>query len=65
MPLYLTGFVLLGASFQNHLNLVALIIGWGLAEIAIMMNTVAVCKILSIPSLLSEPNWPSRRVPQR
>ncbi len=43
VPLYVIGFILLGASFEKHLNVAALIIGWGLAEIAIMINTVAVC----------------------
>lgn len=43
MPLYICGFVLLGASFQNHLSVGALIMGWGIAEVAIMINTVAIC----------------------
>lgn len=42
--LYVAGMVLLGASFQEHLSIAAFIIGWGLAEAATMMNTVAVCK---------------------
>ncbi|KAE9402698.1 MFS general substrate transporter [Gymnopus androsaceus JB14] len=42
IPLYVCGFVLLGASFQNHLSVGALVMGWGIAEVAIMINTVAV-----------------------
>ena len=43
MPLYICGFLVLGASFQKHLSVGALIMGWGIAELAIMINTVAVC----------------------
>jgi len=42
MPLYICGFVLLGASFQNHLSVGALVMGWGIAELAVMINTVAI-----------------------
>ncbi|KAK7451021.1 hypothetical protein VKT23_012697 [Stygiomarasmius scandens] len=42
MPLYICGFVLLGASIQNHMNTGAIIMGWGIAELSIMINTVAV-----------------------
>ncbi|KAI0646131.1 MFS general substrate transporter [Trametes meyenii] len=42
MPLYVCGFVLLGASLQMHLGVGALIMGWGIAGVAIMINTVAV-----------------------
>ncbi|KAI0795662.1 MFS general substrate transporter [Abortiporus biennis] len=42
VPLYICGFVLIGASFQNHLSIGALIMGWGIAEVATMINTVAV-----------------------
>ena len=41
--LYVVGFVVLGASLQNH-HIAALIIGWGLAQIGILVTTVAVCK---------------------
>lgn len=47
MPLYICGFVVLGASFQNHLSPGAIVMGWGLAETAVMINTVAVCKYIS------------------
>ncbi|KAG6864326.1 hypothetical protein C0991_010446 [Blastosporella zonata] len=42
MPLYICGFVTLGAAFQKHLSVGALIMGWGIAELAVMINTVAV-----------------------
>ncbi|THH26494.1 hypothetical protein EUX98_g7695 [Antrodiella citrinella] len=42
VPLYVCGFVLIGAAFQDHLNIGAFIIGWGVNTIAIMINTVAV-----------------------
>ncbi|KAG2059916.1 MFS general substrate transporter [Suillus hirtellus] len=41
MPLYICGFLTLGAGIQN-LNKAALIIGWGIAFVAITLNTVAV-----------------------
>ena len=44
MPLYLCGFLVLGASFQEKLSVGALVMGWGLAEVAVMINTVAVCE---------------------
>ncbi|KAI0691854.1 MFS general substrate transporter [Cytidiella melzeri] len=47
IPLYICGFVLIGASFQNHLSVGALVMGWGIAEVAVMINTVAVCEYLS------------------
>jgi len=42
IPLYICGFVTLGAAFQKHLSVGALIMGRGIAELAIMINTVAV-----------------------
>ncbi|KZV96898.1 MFS general substrate transporter [Exidia glandulosa HHB12029] len=42
LPIFICGMVVLGATFQNHLSVVALVFGWGLAEISIMMTTVAV-----------------------
>ncbi|KAF8056670.1 MFS general substrate transporter [Lyophyllum atratum] len=42
MPLYICGFVTLGAAFQKHLSVGALIMGWGISELAVMINTVAV-----------------------
>ncbi len=46
LPLYICGFVTLGASIQNHLSTGAIIMGWGIAELAIMINTVAICMYL-------------------
>jgi len=40
--LYVCGFVVLGASLQNKLSIGAVIMGWGIAEVAIMINTVAI-----------------------
>ncbi|KAF8531347.1 MFS general substrate transporter [Gautieria morchelliformis] len=42
LPLYITGFVVIGAAFQNHLTIGALIMGWGIAECAVMITTVAI-----------------------
>ena len=44
MPLYLCGFLVLGAAFQKKLSVGAVVMGWGLAEVAVMINTVAVCE---------------------
>ncbi|KAI0793042.1 major facilitator superfamily domain-containing protein [Irpex lacteus] len=45
--LYVVGMVLMGAAFQNHLTIAAFIIGWGLVEIATMVNTVAIYAYLN------------------
>jgi hypothetical protein len=45
VPLYICGFVVLGAALQKHLSVGALVMGWGIAELAVMINTVAVCEI--------------------
>ncbi|KAH9918647.1 MFS general substrate transporter [Fomitopsis serialis] len=42
LPLYICGFLVLGASFQKHLGVGALVMGWGIAEVAVMITTVAV-----------------------
>ncbi|KAJ7766319.1 MFS general substrate transporter [Mycena maculata] len=42
LPLYICGFLVLGAGFQKHLSPGAIVMGWGLAEVATMINTVAV-----------------------
>ena len=47
LPIYICGFVVLGATFQRHLGTGALIMGWGIAELAIMINTVAVYAYLN------------------
>ncbi|KAK0452387.1 MFS general substrate transporter [Armillaria borealis] len=42
VPLYICGFVTFGASIQKHLNTAGIIMGWGIAELATMINTVAI-----------------------
>lgn len=43
MPLYLCGFLVLGATFQKKLSVAGVVMGWGISEVAVMVNTVAVC----------------------
>ena len=43
---------MLGAAFQKTLSIGAVIMGWGIAEVAIMVNTVAVCGCLSLCALV-------------
>jgi hypothetical protein len=38
----------LGEAFQKHDSVGALVMGWGIAEVAIMVNTVAVCASLYV-----------------
>lgn len=45
VALYTCGMILLGAGFQKHLSIAAFIIGWGLVEIATLVNTTAVCEL--------------------
>ena len=56
VPLYICGFVLQGASFQKGLSVGALVMGWGIAQVAIMINTVAVCESLAV-RLPRQPNF--------
>ena len=42
--LYIIGFVTLGAAFQEHLSIGALVMGWGISGVAVMINTVSMCK---------------------
>jgi hypothetical protein len=44
--LYVSGFVMVGASFQKKLSIGVVIMGWGISEVAIMVNTVAICGYL-------------------
>ncbi|KIP03999.1 hypothetical protein PHLGIDRAFT_129814 [Phlebiopsis gigantea 11061_1 CR5-6] len=44
---YTCGMILLGAGFQKHLNIAAFIIGWGLVEIATILNTTVVYAYLN------------------
>ncbi|GAA6061104.1 hypothetical protein JCM10212_006135 [Sporobolomyces blumeae] len=41
IPFFVGGFVLLGAAFEKKLNVAAIVFGWGLAEFAILVNTVS------------------------
>ena len=45
---FICGFIVLGAAFQKKLSVGAVVMGWGLAEVAVMINTVAVCKLLAM-----------------
>lgn len=45
---YTCGMVLLGAGFQKHLTIAAFIIGWGLVEIATMINTTVVRELYTV-----------------
>ncbi|KAG6915345.1 hypothetical protein DXG01_012019 [Tephrocybe rancida] len=47
IPLFICGFVVLGGSFQKHLGLGAIIMGWAIAELGVMINTVAVYAYLN------------------
>ncbi|KIY62844.1 MFS general substrate transporter [Cylindrobasidium torrendii FP15055 ss-10] len=42
LPLFICGFVTLGAGIQEHLSTAAVIMGWGIAELSIMIATVAI-----------------------
>ena len=46
VPLFICGFLALGSAFQKHDSIGALVMGWGIAQVAIMVNTVAVCASL-------------------
>ena len=54
MPLYVCGFVVLGAAFQKHLSVGALVMGWGITEVATMVNTVAVCEFIHVRLLCKD-----------
>ena len=51
VALYVCGFVVLGTSIQYKLTIGAVIMGWGIALVAVMINTVAVCECLSLTLL--------------
>jgi hypothetical protein len=46
VPLYVCGFLALGTAFQKRDSIAAVVMGWGIAQVAIMLNTVAVCTSL-------------------
>ena len=45
-PLYIGGFVILGAAFQMHLSIWVLVMGWAVAMVGTMVTTVAICAFL-------------------
>ncbi|KAG6849252.1 hypothetical protein H0H93_010001 [Arthromyces matolae] len=47
IPLFICGFLVLGAAFQKHLSVGAIIMGWAIAELGVMINTVAVYAYLN------------------
>ncbi|GAA6030002.1 hypothetical protein JCM8097_009209 [Rhodosporidiobolus ruineniae] len=47
IPFFVVGFCLLGVSFEKKLNIAGVIFGWGLAEFAILVNTVCVYAYLN------------------
>jgi len=48
VPLYVCGFLVLGTAFQKKDSVGAVVMGWGIAQVAIMLNTVAVCASLYV-----------------
>ncbi|GAA6000919.1 hypothetical protein JCM10207_004719 [Rhodosporidiobolus poonsookiae] len=47
IPFFVVGFCLLGVSFEKKLSVAGVVFGWGLAEFAILINTVAVYAYLN------------------
>ncbi|KAI9616038.1 hypothetical protein H4Q26_011290 [Puccinia striiformis f. sp. tritici PST-130] len=47
IPLIVVGFVVLGGAFEHKWNLVAVVFGWGMAEVGIMITTVATLNYLN------------------
>jgi hypothetical protein len=64
MPLYICGFLVLGAAFQNHLSVAAVVMGWGIALTALIVITVSVCEFLH-PRPICEDSVVPRCVLQR
>jgi hypothetical protein len=48
VPLYVCGFLVLGEALKKHDSVGALVMGWGIAMVALMVNTVAVCTSLQV-----------------
>ncbi|KAJ6632242.1 MFS general substrate transporter [Mycena sp. CBHHK59/15] len=46
LPLYLTGFILLGHGIQSR-NVPSVVLGWGIGQVAIMLNTTAIYAYLN------------------
>jgi Flp pilus assembly protein protease CpaA len=53
MPLYICGFVVLGAAFEKHLSVGAVVMGWGMSLCALIVITVSICEFLH-PCLICE-----------
>jgi hypothetical protein len=47
VPLYICGFLVLGDALKK-ISVGELVIGWGIAMVALMVNTVAVCAFLYV-----------------
>jgi hypothetical protein len=48
VPLYICGFLVLGDALKKHDSVGELVVGWGIAMVALMVNTVAVCTFLYV-----------------
>ncbi|KAI7950492.1 hypothetical protein MJO29_009166 [Puccinia striiformis f. sp. tritici] len=62
IPLIVVGFVVLGGAFEHKWNLVAVVFGWGMAEVGIMITTVATSRVLggfAVPYFQIE--WASKK----
>ncbi len=46
LPFYVTGLIISGAAFQQKLPIVAIVMGWGIREVAVMTTTAACCTFL-------------------
>jgi len=53
MPLYICGFIVLGAAFEKHLSVAAVVMGWGISLAALIVITVSICEFL-YPRLICE-----------
>ena len=52
VPLYICGFLVLGDALKKHTSVGELVMGWGIAMVALMVNTVAVCALPYVSSPL-------------
>ena len=48
VPLYVCGFLVLGDALRKRDSVGELVMGWGIAMVALMVNTVAVCVFLYV-----------------
>jgi hypothetical protein len=56
IPLYVIGFVVLGVALKEHKSVATLVIGWGLLNVAVMINTVAACASLCVRTTREDSN---------